>query len=338
MNRKFIKIICFMSIFFIVNWGPGITRICNASDQVNVKNPDLVKLHAWAIEASKDNPAKFLANEFFKIKVKRLPHFSNNKNELKKFVGQIKKELDFLVKEYKENRREKRKINTNFFGNPENAQNASENDKSMYSSIKNHSKKLFEEEKLTPKTYELVTTFLTSMETLYTFNSVICKDLQEKGESILYQKEIWPDLHFKEKQIPFELIAPISTQSLFKAYTYVQEKVLSEKNEVILQDFFHNALASETGCLNARIRTIDKWLHKQKVEEQNENRENVQMDKGKIHSFVDKYLQFQIPSSRLEQILEKNNGLDELVQEITTSYGSDDAKKIIQERIKELYF
>lgn len=299
-----------------------------------LKEKSLQELMELGKQYGKEDPSYWIATKLFDENIKKIGPKHNDQKEAKNFSKKVNLQLNKIIADQKSKKTQKtkEKKNKHFYGNPKNAQNATTEEIDKYFQIKKIVNKSYEDKKINTEELGLIHHFLDALRILHTNNKQICEDLSSNGVSDLYDQQFYPSLHTETKDLPFENTAPISTAVVFNSFDY-------SVNEGCTIDFFKNALAQESGCLNARIRTIDKWLEKnQIISSGNDNIETLLLH-------TEKYLGHlaQETNRNLNQIFESAVKTLQLCEEINHAYShstKDNFAKnngIILKYIKDIY-
>ena len=180
-----------------------------------------------------------------------------SKSEIHRFLSHKKNKalLKALEKQEKElirdlKRKPRAARNKCFYGNPDEAVDATADQLEMYPTILAEAERLLGTGEINKATYDEAKNIIETLQNLHANNRKITEEFSIDPISHTYGNKI--HIHPETTDVPFELKAGILFDILTKGYAF------AEKNN-LLPAFFTDGLSRSSGCIEARLTTLGKW-------------------------------------------------------------------------------
>lgn len=183
-------------------------------------------------------------------------------------LKRLKKEAKKLKRQTKRSKDENHPVNNHFFGQEANAENAADDQIKIYKEIFNELELLFANKSINQSTYTEAKRVIDDLMFAHVNNRQICSELAKATKSETYGNRL--SIHAEGKEISFERRAEVMFNLLYLSFTY-------SKDNGLLVYFFEDGLGKGSGCLEARMRKLDKW-RRQMVSYQ--NLDNLKLDRN----------------------------------------------------------
>jgi hypothetical protein len=142
-----------------------------------------------------------------------------------------------------------------FYGNPDLAVNATDEQIHFYHLIKHVLGNLLKAEEINESTYDECFSLVESLELLHTRNKEITRDFSlRNGNSSIYDSSR-PGVHPEKRDLEYEKKAEYFFQILIAAYRFAETHHL-------VAEMFNEGLSKSSGCLLNRFHSLNEWYFK----------------------------------------------------------------------------